>query len=863
MASITMSDLSPEQLAQHDGWLRALVRRLVDDGQADDVVQEVWGHAMDADLRDQKALPAWLARVARRVAGKSVRSKQRRQNHEQEAAKAAPTSEIDAAELVARVEGRQQVAQTVLDLAEPFRTVVLLRYFEDQTPEQIALRLNVPGATVRTRLHRAHKQLRQRFKRERGSEWRGQLAVLVAPMGTVEGAVQPPAPTAAAQPKALMLIVPAVVAALVWVLVQTMSPTKPPIVVPSDAAGVATADHASGSQDTNTSSNDRETAPTEDPTTTISRLPRTVRIAGQVVDYAGRALPELEIAFVKGWPKRGGPNPTDSQTVGNSDRDGHFDVQIPRSQGTLRVSSKFATLRSWQVQGDEAAAGIDDALIVATKLVQLSGFVVDADGKPAADRVVRIFINDTVGLPLVASGTYLELFDIKASTDAIGNFQLSNVPAFPLGDLRVGRSMANDAVLAIPTQDRHDLRLVLGTNKRKVQRPAKPTQPVPSERWFAITGTVVTMSGEPIEHAYARAAMSDTEVETKANGQFQLQGRAMPNRAAVMWVAAEGFAPMHLEVWPEQGEQPSLVTAQMTKIDDAGLAISGKVVNEHNLPVSGLVVSLANATPLDIGSFMPRYVERPNAHRLGPHARTNSHGRFRIPGVLDRAYHVRVFDEATGFAQTHGPLHTRQEWTVHINQPRARPQMRVHVVDSEGNGIQGAEVSMDVVLLHNESDSGYGTTSTTSFVNDTQKIIADHAGDCRFRDAPGGDMQLTVQKPGYLTEQVIHEGKINLLEVRLLRLLSFRVATHGLHNQWPHLKLFDEAGNKLEVKAAWRGAHYPSAHKFGIHRSHSVVAAFPETVRRAELHDMFSGEVLRSMTVVPNRNGITVLDFPE
>ena len=68
MTPIPMSDLSPELLAQHDGWLRALVRRLVDDGQADDVVQEVWGHAMNAELRDQKALPAWLARVARRIA---------------------------------------------------------------------------------------------------------------------------------------------------------------------------------------------------------------------------------------------------------------------------------------------------------------------------------------------------------------------------------------------------------------------------------------------------------------------------------------------------------------------------------------------------------------------------------------------------------------------------------------------------------------------------------------------------------------------------------------------------------------------------------------------------------------------------
>ena len=860
MTPIPMSDLSPELLAQHDGWLRALVRRLVDDGQADDVVQEVWGHAMNAELRDQKALPAWLARVARRIAGKSVRSKHRRRNHEQVAAQTTADSVVDPAELVARVEGRQQVAQTVLELAEPFRTVVLLRYFEDQTPEQIAQQLHIPGATVRTRLHRAHEQLRQRFERERGSEWRGQLAALVVPMGALDGTVQPPATVATAQPKALLVLVPLAVATLAWVLVQTMSSTPPPAVAPGGTTGVATANLATGSAGTAVNLSERDSATIGDDAATAPQAPQTVRIAGQVVDYAGHPLSGLEVVFVESFATLKGANLDDCPAIGRSDRDGHFDVQVPRERGTLHVSNKFATLRSWQVTGGEEATGIDDALIVATKFVQLSGVVVDADGNPAPDRFVRVHIDDTVGLPLIASGTNLEFFDIKTKTDAVGNFQLRNVPAFPFGDLGVGRIPLKDALRAIPSQNRHDLRLVLGTNQRKVSRRRKTAAEI---SWFPIKGTVVSMSGELIEGAHARPCKSDQHVKTKADGKFELEGRVLPNGAAIVWVAAEGYAPMQLEVWPEQGEQPAVVTARLTKLTDSALALRGKVVNEHNIPVNGLMVTLADATPFEPGSWQPVYVERPGGHRLGAHAKTDSRGQFCIPGVLDRTYHLRIFDEATGFAQTHGPFHARQEWTVHIEQPRVRPELRLHVVDSIGGNVADAEVSLEVVLLHTTNDGSYASMSSTSFVGDTRKTITDESGDCRFLNAPGGDLRINVKKAGYLHKQVDHKDESNLLEVQLLRLLPFRVATHGVETRWPALKLFDEAGNELETRPAWRGNHYPSMHKFGIVRGHSVVAAFPETVHRAELRDMFSGEVLRTMTIVPNPTGITVIDFPE
>lgn len=55
----------------------------------------------------------------------------------------------------------EELQQAVLRLAEPARTVVLLRYMEGLTYEAIAMMLEMPLGTVKTHLHRAHRRLRQ------------------------------------------------------------------------------------------------------------------------------------------------------------------------------------------------------------------------------------------------------------------------------------------------------------------------------------------------------------------------------------------------------------------------------------------------------------------------------------------------------------------------------------------------------------------------------------------------------------------------------------------------------------------------------------------------------------------------------
>ena len=162
---------SPEQLLAHTEWLARLTRALVGDTAALDVIQDTYEIALSKPPRREGPLRPWLGGVARNIARMMRRSHARREHRElfeaAAPAEAVPTPD----ELVARVEMHQWVARTVLELPEPLRGTLLLRYFEDMSAANIARAQGIPAATVRSRLKDALDHLRVAFdaghKRER------------------------------------------------------------------------------------------------------------------------------------------------------------------------------------------------------------------------------------------------------------------------------------------------------------------------------------------------------------------------------------------------------------------------------------------------------------------------------------------------------------------------------------------------------------------------------------------------------------------------------------------------------------------------------------------------------------------------
>jgi len=146
---------------------RAVVR---DDTEAEDVLQEAYARAFAAfeGFRGEAGVATWLTRIVLNEAHGRLRKRRPMvELDEVEAAQAgaqvlsfpgaSPDPEADAA----RGQIRRLLEQAVDDLPEPFRLVFMLREVEELSVEETAAHLGLNPETVKTRLHRARKRLRE------------------------------------------------------------------------------------------------------------------------------------------------------------------------------------------------------------------------------------------------------------------------------------------------------------------------------------------------------------------------------------------------------------------------------------------------------------------------------------------------------------------------------------------------------------------------------------------------------------------------------------------------------------------------------------------------------------------------------
>ena len=145
---------------------------MADDAEAEDVVQESYARAFAAidGFRGEAGLGTWLAPIVinesrGRLAPRRPQVDLDQVERSQEAGalilgfpggKLVDDPEAEAA----RAEVRRLLERAVDELPEPFRLVFILRDIEGRSVEEVAGLLDIRAETVRTRLHRARRQLR-------------------------------------------------------------------------------------------------------------------------------------------------------------------------------------------------------------------------------------------------------------------------------------------------------------------------------------------------------------------------------------------------------------------------------------------------------------------------------------------------------------------------------------------------------------------------------------------------------------------------------------------------------------------------------------------------------------------------------
>jgi len=149
---------------------RAVTR---DDTEAEDVVQEAYFRAFAnlGNFRGDSSLATWLTRIALNEALGRLRRQRSTVElpmldaESQDDTHVIPfplmASNCDPERAVAQREIRILMERAIDALPEVFRIVFVMREIEDLSIEETAGFLNLPQATVKTRLHRARRLLRQ------------------------------------------------------------------------------------------------------------------------------------------------------------------------------------------------------------------------------------------------------------------------------------------------------------------------------------------------------------------------------------------------------------------------------------------------------------------------------------------------------------------------------------------------------------------------------------------------------------------------------------------------------------------------------------------------------------------------------
>jgi len=335
------------------------------------------------------------------------RSEERRRVREEAVARS--EAERSAADLVVEAEMLKKVVAAVLDIGEPYRGTLLLRYFEDLPLKEVARRQGVPLETVRTRLKRAISMLRERFDSESHGD-RAAWCMALAPLAGRPDASIPSAAGAGASAsaataltlggilmakKALALVAVAfVLVGAGWLAFQPGGP------VPSPGPAAQVAENDAPAPRPSPRPPQPSGPPAEDaiggglpPPVVLLRCDRDLDLFGEVVEVDGKAVPGAQVSTLS-YPRRrarvtageGFWSPVRTPRTRTAS-DGTFAVRLRKGELTdLEVSKE-----GWGTSVLPSCQAGEKVRVVLAKATSLAVVVRGPSGKPVEGAKLRLF----------------------------------------------------------------------------------------------------------------------------------------------------------------------------------------------------------------------------------------------------------------------------------------------------------------------------------------------------------------------------------------------------------------------------------------------------------------------------------------
>ena len=178
-----------DTLLEHGGWVRALAHSLMSDSAAaEDVEQRSWLAALEHPPTALKNPRAWLARVVRNAAGMHRREHEARRRRKEVVARnrweseSRSSAERQPESIAERKDTFGRIAVALVDMNEPYGSILYLRYCEELTLREISERTGIPESTVHSHVNRSLQILRKRLASDMGEDWRSRCLVFAIPL---------------------------------------------------------------------------------------------------------------------------------------------------------------------------------------------------------------------------------------------------------------------------------------------------------------------------------------------------------------------------------------------------------------------------------------------------------------------------------------------------------------------------------------------------------------------------------------------------------------------------------------------------------------------------------------------------------
>lgn len=797
-------------LLERPAWVRRLAVEIARSGDAaEDLVQDTWLAALARPPQRGAPVRRWFARVMRNRARDRARTDAARA--ERERARSAfsgathPGSPpLDPATLLERLELSRAVAAAVRSLEEPYRSTILLRFFEELPPQEIARRTATPVRTVHSRVHRGLKLLRQRLAPpdgERRREWRAAMLGLAGSSGSRSGPVgagRAAAPSAAAVTGVIVMgtklkWVAAVVAAagiVVYARLGKLRDGRSEGDAGGPAAGgmaeiVAPATEEAGTREAAVAPAPRASeSPDEDlpygTLTSVSDEPDP--ITGRVIDATGLPVPGVSVLA-----SPFGQGPVDRVT---SDGTGRFTLANPPGNCVLDAAPPWVTLLEPRLLED---TGRGAAVLVVAPAIDLAGSVSDPDGRPLPGARIEVLAPDDlrVSLPAVLDDSHTLAW--SATSDAEGLFTLEGAPAVAGGTLAVTRPGYREARWALPLAGDTGLTLVL---EPEGEPPAR------------LQGRVVTAQGEPVPEAWI--ALGGSCARSGEGGGFELV-LDDPRGARTVVAQATGWLPARLEGSPGVPLAQAFPDPIVLVLSERPRVLAGRVLDDAGRPVQGVEVWTPDGR--DFGVVQPdedneewrqpvavEDVARGEAVFGGEVLSTDADGRFELDGLEDRPYTVVGFDPIEfRWAQSEA---TRPGQPITLRLPRGAGTRRVsgRLTSLGGRPIAGVEVGFGVAFSLARRHGGSPRESQRF----DAPVVTDGEGRFTADGVPLAANRVHLDGGGLAwvddLELGPHESELDLV---LPLLCHVRVEAEGTGAEWIEIEDADGARLPLRAKHGW------------------------------------------------------------